>query len=122
MRIQSVSDLDLSKLDLETSHGRTEAHVIIKKMVREIVIDGRAKLVDIRLHNGNVIRGFSLEGERDLTLTFEQATDDTPDHDFIAVMGQDLPKVLPAEEFKNRIQTDCGDWPEVELDYPNTQD
>lgn len=122
MRIQSVSDLDLSKLDLETSHGRTEAHVIIKKMVREIVIDGRAKLVDIRLHNGNVIRGFSLEGERDLTLTFEQATNDPPDHDFIAVMGQDLPKVLPAEEFENGNQTDCVDWPEVEPDYPNTKD
>ncbi|WP_249042717.1 hypothetical protein [Pantoea dispersa] len=117
-----MSDLDLSKLDLESSEGRTKAHVIIKKMVREIIVDGRAKLVDVRLHNGNVIRGFSLEGERDFTLTFEQATDDTPDHDFIAVMGQDFPKVLPAEEFENGNQTDHSDWPKVEPDYPNTQD
>ncbi|MEQ5408404.1 recombinase family protein [Enterobacter hormaechei] len=122
VRIESVMDLDLSKLDLATVQGRTEAHVIIKKMVREITVDGRAKLVDIRLHNGNMIRGFSLEGERDLTLTFEQATDDTPDHDFIAIVGQELPKVFPAEEFQSSIQPDCADWPEVEPDYPNTRE
>lgn len=122
MRIQSVSDLDLSKLNLETTQGRSEAHIIIKKMVREIVVDGGAKRVDVYLHNGNVIRGFSLTGERDLTLTFEHATDETPDQDFIAVMGQELPKVFPADEFTEQERREVTDWPEVEPDYPNTKD
>lgn len=120
MRIASVTDLDLSKLNLETVQGRTEAHVIIKKLVKRITVDGREKLVDVYLHNGNVIKGFSLEGERNLTMTFEQATDDTPDQDFIAVMGQELPKVFPAEEFKDKGRPSLTDWPEVATDYPNT--
>jgi DNA invertase Pin-like site-specific DNA recombinase len=122
MRIASVTDLDLSKLNLETVKGRTEAHVIIKKLVKRITVDGREKLVDVYLHNGNLIKGFSLEGERNLTMTFEQATDDTPDQDFIAVMGQELPKVFPAEEFKEKGRPSLIDWPEVETDYPNTKD
>ncbi|WP_413449736.1 recombinase family protein [Erwinia sp. LJJL01] len=137
MRIASVTDLDLSKLNLENvqgrggqgragqgraGQGRAEAHVIIKKLVKRITVDGREKLVDVYLHNGNVIKGFSLEGERNLTLTFEQATDDTPDQDFIAVMGKELPKVFPAEEFKGRGNPDFIEWPEAdEPDYPNAQ-
>ncbi|EOT7966023.1 recombinase family protein, partial [Shigella sonnei] len=37
-RVKSVSSLDLSGLDMESVEGRTEAQIIIKRLVKEIVV------------------------------------------------------------------------------------
>ncbi|RIF74355.1 hypothetical protein UQ76_27085, partial [Shigella boydii] len=46
-RVKSVSSLDLSGLDMESVEGRTEAQIIIKRLVKEIVVSGNEKLVDM---------------------------------------------------------------------------
>ncbi|MFP1260225.1 recombinase family protein [Klebsiella michiganensis] len=114
-RVDSVVDMDLSKLNFETVEGRTEAHIIIKKLVREIVVNGRDKLVDVYLHNGNVIEGFSLEGKSDHTLSFTEATDEEKHREVMDIIGQNLPAVYKVtEEESDGGIVDDREFPDVE--------
>ncbi|EFZ4919862.1 recombinase family protein, partial [Shigella boydii] len=99
-RVKSVSSLDLSGLDMESVEGRTEAQIIIKRMVKEIVVSGNEKLVDIHLHNGNMIRGFPLDGKDDHTLTLEEATDEMQSLDDMLIFGEPVTRIYPAGDME----------------------
>ncbi len=99
-RVKSVSSLDLSGLDMESVEGRTEAQIIIKRLVKEIVVSGNEKLVDIYLHNGNMIRGFPLDGKDDHTLTLEEATDEMQSLDDMLIFGEPVTRIYPAGDME----------------------
>ncbi|EFO1976028.1 recombinase family protein [Escherichia coli] len=99
-RVKSVSSLDLSGLDMESVEGRTEAQIIIKRLVKEIVVSGNEKLVDIYLHNGNMIRGFPLDGKDDHTLTLEEATDEMQPLDDMLIFGEPVTRIYPAGDME----------------------
>lgn len=102
-RLSTVTpeDMSLSSLNLETVEGRTEAHIIIKRLIKQITVSGKDKTVDVLLHNGNEITGFQLDGNSDQTLTLNRVSDTdelnmiTGDYSPLVIQGNDPEQLEP---------------------------
>ncbi|HCN6359789.1 TPA: recombinase family protein, partial [Escherichia coli] len=52
------------------------------------------------LHNGNMIRGFPLDGKDDHTLTLEEATDEMQSLDDMLIFGEPVTRIYPAGDME----------------------
>lgn len=87
-RKQQVTSLEtLDGLDLETVDGRLSAQRVIAKVIAEIVVDTVAGKADVTLRNGNVIRGFTLDGATDSTVKMDRAIGNEWTEEMDSVIG-----------------------------------
>ncbi|MEB7923563.1 recombinase family protein [Atlantibacter hermannii] len=120
---QATTFSTLEGLNLMTVDGRSEAQRVIAKSIATISIDTVTALADITLRNGNIIQSFDLRSTDDFTSTMTNATDFEYHEEIAMIIGENLPVVyLGNKPLITNHEPDFSGWPDVEDDYPNTDD
>lgn len=116
--VNSATEENIAQLDFEDYKDRLIIQRVLSRTIERIVVDSFSERAHVRLQNGNVLYGFPLYGDKDVSLTLQKAVEGTDD-ELYAELGLEQPLTTIYMVNSYQVQVDDRDFPEVEPDYPN---
>lgn len=119
--VKTQTKFSLDGLDLTVKADREKARDIISEHIQQIVLDTKSRTVDVYLRNGNGIERFKLENPHDQTILLTEML--APKERMLEISTlTGVSKVIALASSKTSDTVDDREFPEVEPDYPNTDE
>lgn len=120
--IDASVEENISQLDFNDYQDRLTMQRVLSRTIERVVVDSFNERAHIKLLNGNVLYGFPLYGDKDVSLTLQKATSGS-DAELYTELGLEQPLTtiyMVNGQQAGTPSVDDREFPEVEPDYPNT--